>query len=346
MLRAAIVGCGLIAQEKHIPAFSKCGKKVKIAALCDVDEALLKNVSRRFNVRKTYTKFDEMLDSEQLDLIDICTPPQTHAEMAVKALNKNIHVLVEKPMALSPSECDAMIEASTKNGRKLCIIHNQIAKKGFQKVKSLIAGGKIGDFVGMNIFFSTPVDFMTSQKDHWVHKLPAGALDETGPHAVYLSLAFLKNVNKAQVVARKQLAEYPWSKFEDYRINLIGENGISSIALIYSSNQQFSEVVILGTEGVIKYDCLSSDAVLYRRNSIKPCSVGLSLLGEGIQKLKNVTLKTFQLLSGNYKNGQRLIIEGFLDCILNDTDPPVTAAEGKDAVRVMEMITENLKANG
>jgi len=346
MLRAAIVGCGLIAQEKHIPAFLKYKSRVEVAALCDLNEKLPKDTSSKFNVQGVYTDFDKMLDKEQIDIVDICTPPQTHSAIAIKALNKGVHVLVEKPMALTPEECDAMIEASEKNKRKLCVIHNQAAKSGFQKVKSMVAEGRIGKFRAMNIFFSTPTDFMTSKKDHWVHKLPAGALDETGPHAVYLSLAFLKNVKQAQVTAKKQLAEYPWSRFEDYRINLVGENGTSSIILNYSSNQQFSEIVVLGTEGIIKYDCLSSDVIFYKRDSIRPFSVGRSLFAEGIQKLNSVASKTLKLLSGNYKNGQRIIIEGFIDCILNDTESPVTAEEGREAVKVMHMLVKGLQANG
>ena len=93
---------------------------------------------------------------------------------------------------------------------------------------------RIGEFRGMRIFLSTPTDYITSKADHWANKLAGGVIGETGPHIVYMTLAFIPNIVSVRALGKKMLFEYPWSPFEDYRIDLIGEKAISSIVLSFN----------------------------------------------------------------------------------------------------------------
>ena len=84
-LRVGIVGCGQIAQEQHIPYLGKI-KGAEIVAICDRNEGLARRVSARFHISNYYTDFSEMLDKEKLDMVDICTTPQTHPALSILAL--------------------------------------------------------------------------------------------------------------------------------------------------------------------------------------------------------------------------------------------------------------------
>ena len=343
MFKVAIAGCGLIAVKKHIPAFLSIKNKVRISAVCDLNQALVKKAAENFNIRKAYASFTDMLLEEKPDIVDICTPPQTHADLAVLALECGAHAFIEKPMALVTQDCDRMIDAAKKYARKICIVHNQIFNPAFIKARELVTKGEVGDFLGMRILMSTPADYMTSKKDHWAHRLPGGVLGETGPHAVYLAEAILKNIHTADVRARKILPEYPWSDFEDFRINLSAENGTCSIMLAYGSNQWAANLDILGTRGMLKIDLQAQAVTKYKRPDLGAVTIGWSELSKLFQTSGSLCMNGLKHVLGKRKDAHRQAIRQFVDSILNNAPLPITASEGRETVRVMEMIIEKLK---
>ena len=113
-LKVAIVGCGAVAEKRHIPGFARLKQNVTIQAVCDKNKELASKVAAQYGITNVYTTQTEMLAKENLDIIDVCTPPQIHAPIAIEALEHGCHVLMEKPMALSAADCDSMIEAAKK----------------------------------------------------------------------------------------------------------------------------------------------------------------------------------------------------------------------------------------
>jgi predicted dehydrogenase len=343
MLKIAIAGCGLIATEKHIPAFLKLKDKVKVTALCDLNEDSAKRVSNKFNIKSYYTNFSDMLLREHPDIVDICTPPQIHAKLAMEAVERGSHVLLEKPMALKTGDCDEMIKRAAKYQKKICVIHNQLFNPAFFKAKELVSKGKIGKFSGMRIFLSTPADYITSKKDHWAHRLPGGILGETGPHAVYLALAFLKNVHDVEAYAGKFLHEYPWSSAEDFRINLLAENGIASIALLYGSNQWGAEVDIIGTQGILKIDLEARSVVRYNRPRLTAFSVGNSVFDMALGELGALASNGVRHILGKNYNAHAIGIRKFVESIIKGEQPPVNIDDARETVRLIEVMIDKLK---
>ena len=342
-LKIGIVGCGLVAKERHIPGFMRVKNKVILQAACDRNESLAQDLAKKYSMPGVYSDISEMLSKEDLDIVDICVPQQIHAPLAIQALEHGCHVLVEKPMALKTSECDQMLEASHKNGAKLCIIHNVLFHSPFLKARDLVARGAIGDFIGMRILMSDHRDMMVMKKDYWIHKLPGGLIGETGPHAVYMSLAFLNKVNNVDIYAKNFLV-HPWAPFDEFRMELEGENGISSILISYTSNRHNCEVDILGTEGALHLN-LNSMLLIHegRRDSLKPVDLARYSLGTAFQITKGVAANAFKVTTRSAKIGHDVIIERFADSILNDHQPPVTGEEGREVIRVMEMIVQRLR---
>lgn len=342
-LKVGIVGCGAVAQKRHIPGFLKLGKKVTLCAVCDKNENLAKEVANKNHIPKVYSELSEVLAEEQLDIIDICTPPQVHAPLAVQALQSSCHVLMEKPMALKTSDCDQMISASHQSGRKLCIVHNMLFYPVFLKARRLVAKGAIGDFLGMRIFLSNPRDEMIMRKDYWIHKLPGGLIGETGAHVVYLSLAFLNSVKNVDVYA-KNFLEHPWAPFDEFRIELEGEKAMSSIALSYASNRQVVYVDLYGTEGVLHLDIQNMLLVRHGgKESMKSMDLARYSLSSALQMIGGVAANALTVVSRRVKLGHDIVIDRFVNSILNDCQPPVTGEEGRETIRVMGMIVERLR---
>lgn len=343
MLKVAIVGCGLIAVKKHIPAFLKLKDKAKIVALCDLNAEMAKKAARRFNINKTYTNFIDMLSENNPDIVDICTPPRTHAGLVIRTIEKGAHLLIEKPMAIELSDCDAMIDTASRYQKKVCIMHNQIFNPAFTRARELVLNGEVGDFLGIEVFLSTPTDYMTAKQEHWAHLLPGGVLGESGPHSIYLALAFLRGIREVNVCAKKLLLEYPWSNFEDFRINLLAQNGIGAITLFYASNQWAAEVDIIGTKGRLKVDLESQSIIKYNRPKLNAFSLGLSMTEMGRQIFGSLLLNSLRYILAKGSDAHAIGIHKFVDSILEDKPFPVTTDDAKEVVRVMKMIVEKLQ---
>lgn len=341
-LRVGIVGCGAVADKRHIPGFMRLRKDVIIQAVCDKNEDLARQAALKYDIPKVYASQSRMLTEEKLDIVDICTPPQIHAPLAVEALEQGCHILLEKPMALTTADCDRMLDAARKHGRKLCVVHNVLFHPPLLEARKLVAEGAIGDFIGMRIFLSDPRDEMIMRKDYWIHKLPGGLIGETGPHPVYISLAFLDKVNDVDVYAKKFL-EHPWALFDEFRIELDAANGVSSIAISYASNRYAAYVDILGTEGALHLN-LQSMLLLRQgaKTSLTPWNLAFTSLSSAFQVVTGVIANAFKVATGRFRLGHDTVIEMFVNSLLSDTPPPVTGEDGREVVRVMEMIVEKL----
>jgi len=340
-LKVGIVGGGFIAKKRHIPAFLKLEDNVALQAVCDLKKSLAESVAKKFGIQKAYFSLSDMLSKESLNIIDICTQPHTHAPLAIEAMKSGCHVLLEKPMAVKASDCDQMIKFSHEYGVKLCVVHNEIFSPVFLKAKKLVDRGTVGKLTGVRWFRLTPRSEYMTLKNHWVHKLPGGVLGETGPHAVYTSLVFLRNVKNVYCYAKK-FSKDSWVMYDDYRIGLEGENVNSSIVISHANDCAAAECDLIGTKGIIKLDLQSMLLMLYRRENLKPKSLAFSSLSVGGQIVKNVLLNTFSFVLGSPKLGHDILIEKFVESILNNEPAPVTMEEGRETVRLMEMLADKL----
>lgn len=141
-LKMGIIGVGGIAQNRHIPTFLKMSDKVEIVAISDVNEATAKMVGEKFGIPKVYAHYADMFGD--VDAVTICTPNKFHAEITIAALEAGLHVFCEKPMAMRPDECEAMIAASEAAGKKLAIAYHYRFMKESVAAKRLVLEDEIG----------------------------------------------------------------------------------------------------------------------------------------------------------------------------------------------------------
>jgi len=152
-MKIALVGCDGIMKWAHIPAFASMDN-VEIIAMCDTvpgrcDEIKAFTVSEYsshiLDNAKCYTDYDEMLEKEKLDAVDICTPNFLHAPFSIKALERGINVFVEKPDSTSVEDMEKMKEAAEKSGKILMAMRNNRYTARAEKLKALALEGKFGN---------------------------------------------------------------------------------------------------------------------------------------------------------------------------------------------------------
>ncbi len=148
MLRVAIVGIGGISPQ-HISGYLQFPDRCKIVALVDIYPGKAQEKKERFNLidAEVFTDYKKMLDREDIDIVDICTPPYVHAEIAINSLNAGKHVLVEKPMAASLEECDRMLAAADRNKKMVAAVAQNRFRTGYMKLKKTLESGLAGDIV-------------------------------------------------------------------------------------------------------------------------------------------------------------------------------------------------------
>lgn len=343
-LRVGVIGSGFIAKQKHLPAWERLGAKAKVVALCDPQVAQAEELAKVHRIPKVYGDVQQMLQTERLDVVDICSPPRTHADIAIRSLQAGAHAMIEKPMAIGIDECDQIIAASKETGRKICVAHSDLFYPSFLKARELAKQGAIGDFRGMRIFLSTPLDYITSKPDHWAHRLPGGVIGETGPHVIYMALAFINPIHAVRIDARKQLPQFPWSPYEDYRLDLIGENASCSVALTYATNRWAVQLDLWGSDGHMKFDLETQTIVLHGRADLKPLTLGISAIKEAGQILLGTADTSLSYALGTFENTHERLVREFVESIQTGSPPPVTPEEGGEAVRVMDLIVKQLPA--
>ena len=338
-LKVAIVGCGFVAQKRHIHSFLRLRKNVLLCAVCDLNEGLATEVAKKFGIKHAYSNLSDMLSKEDLDIIDICTPPNAHATVAIEAMDQGCNVLMEKPMALSVPDCDKMMSSAKKSGVKLSIVHNQKFYPPFIKAEELVAAGVIGKIMGMRVLSLTNRNEYMVHENHWVHRLPGGVIGETGPHTVYMSLAFMGSVKDVSVHARKTL-DYPWILYDDYRIELEGPEINASIYVSHAGGYTSSEVDFFGAEGVITISLESMLLTQSKLRELKPTSAALYSLSIAGQMVKGIASNVSRVIFRKPMLGHDVMIERFVDSIINGQPVPVAPEEGRETVRVMEMIVK------
>ena len=344
MYTVAIIGAGFISSRKHLPAWLRLRRDVRVVAVCDLDRARAEAVGRQFGIPAAYDDVEQMLGVERPDFVDVCTPPNTHADIAVAALKAGSHALIEKPLATTVEECERIIEAERESTGRVGVAHTELFHPRVIEARKRIERGDIGDFTGMRIFYSTPVTLWTTDPSHFANRLPGGSIGETGPHVVYLSQAFIGPVRDVRVRGRKVLPEYPWSPFEDYRLELTGDHAASSIVLTYTSRHSAFLLDLWGTDGIMKIDMQGKVLVNYDRVNQSPWGIGLSAAGEAAQIASGVLANGFDYLAGRFRNIHDRTISDFFKGRVNGLPPAVTSEDGLETVRVMSVISEQLQS--
>ena len=158
-IRYAVVGLGHIAQAAVLPAFAHAASNSQLAALVSGDPTKLRTLSRRYRVPHTYSygQYERCLQEGHIDAVYIALPNSMHCDFAIRAARAGIHVLCEKPMAVTAGECRKMIRAADRRRTKLMIAYRLHLEKANVKAVQIARSGKLGALRMYNSVFTMQV---------------------------------------------------------------------------------------------------------------------------------------------------------------------------------------------
>lgn len=335
MINVGIIGCGKIAQVRHIPEYVQ-NPYVKIAGFYDINLERAKELADIYG-GTAYGSYEELLENKDIEAVSVCTANHVHAEITTAALKAGKHVLCEKPMATTLEECENMVEASKESGKYLMIGHNQRLAKAHVKAKELINQGLIGDIVTFRTTFGHggPETWsIDAGKDVWFfdkNKAAMGAMADLGIHKTDL-IQFLTGQTVIETTAKVTTLDKKDSKnnlisvddnaFCIYKMSG-GAVGIMMASWTYYGPEDNS-TVLYGTKGIMKiYD--------NPRYSIK---VALKDGEEILFKVDEIQTNDNQTKSG--------VIDLFVDCLVKNNPPEIS---GKEALTAMRAVFGSIKSS-
>jgi len=180
--KLGLVGCGRIS-SKHFSAIAQI-EGAEIISCCDIIEQRAIEVAREHGIKSVYTSYDKMLIDEKLDAILICTPSGMHPEMGIKAAEKGIHVITEKPMGISLAAADELVKACDANQVQLFVVKQNRLNPAIQLLRKAINKGRFGKIFSLNatVRWSRPQNYYDQAKWRGTWEFDGGAFMNQASH--------------------------------------------------------------------------------------------------------------------------------------------------------------------
>lgn len=181
-IKVAVIGAGEIAEKARIPAYL-ANESVNLAALVDLDTKRASRVAKRLGIGKCFASVEELFDEETVDAVSICTPPHTHADLAIKALNHGAHVLCEKPMAEDIQRGKEMLAVSRTRAKILMVSSYRRFVSVYHTARKRMKEGALGRVYCIEDIQLSSSPLLTWGKSPWYYDTKGGGvLFDLGPH--------------------------------------------------------------------------------------------------------------------------------------------------------------------
>jgi predicted dehydrogenase len=349
LIRVGLLGCGRIARV-HVP-YIRAYKGAEIVGVCDTNREQATAFARQCRIPIAYADPLTLVREQRPDVIHILTPPQTHAQLAEAIMEAGIHVLVEKPMAVTAEEAARMLATAGRAGVQLCVNHNRLFDPVVLKAKRLVADGVLGDVVGVEAFqgFSHTegreayYGSAGSATPHWAFGLPGSILQNLAPHSVSLLLAFLPGARAVSVVTRRTGA-LPGVPFEEVRMLFEGSRALGNLTFSLTPRPCLNFLNLYGSMASLQVNLNNMTLTLWREYPRLPKLLAKSWfnIDQCLQLLTSTLVTGLQVVTGRMSlyPGIGNLIRRYYTCLESGGPPPVTPEEGLEVVSVLDLLSQ------
>jgi predicted dehydrogenase len=337
LIRVALLGCGRIA---HVHAgYLRQVPEVEFIGACDLDPLSRERFTARWQV-PTFADVDELIAAAEPHVVHVLTPPATHAKLTVELLDVGLDVLVEKPMALTTVEADAMVAAAHRTGRVLTVDHNRWFDPVVQRARTLLQTGRLGTLIGVDVFAGSAAgEGDLPDTGHWKASLPGGILYDLAPHPVYLLSGFLGTVRQLQVVGRLDAH----GRIAELRAVADGARATGSLVVSLATRPPMNRVTLYGSEMTAEVN-LDNMTLIVRRTRRAPKLIGKVLpnLDEAAQLLYATVVNGVEFVRGRQRfyPGMGAHFRTLYRALAAGEAPPVTPEDGRAAVALLQQLWE------
>lgn len=328
-MKYALIGCGRIATN-HIKAV--INNNLELVAVCDVVPEQMENLLAKHNLEKDtsikrYTDYKEMIEENQIDLISIATESGIHGEIAIYCIANGIHLIIEKPMAMSLEEADKIITLSEQKGVKVAACHQNRFNIAVQEMRKAVESGRFGKLShgSIHVRWNRNIDYYTQAPWRGTWAQDGGALMNQCIHGIDLLRWMMGDeIETVYGVTKQQFHHY--LEAEDLGMAVVKfKNGavatIEGTTNVYPQNLE-ETLYLFGEKGTVKLGGKST-------NNIDVWDFADET--ETDQKNKGLEEAT----SNVYGNGHTSLFADMIEAINEDRKPYVDAEAGKRALELV-----------
>ena len=321
-IRLAIVGCGRISRN-HFGSIEQHAENIELAAVCDTNTKVLAEHQEKYGV-PGYSRMEEMLRSEQVDLVALCTPSGIHPEQTVLATKYGINVMTEKPMATRWQDGVRMVRACDDANVRLFVVKQNRRNTTLQLLKRAIDEKRFGkiNLVHLNVFWTRPQEYYDQAKWRGTWEFDGGAFMNQASHYVDLLDWLIGPVDKVQAM----MSTSRDIEVEDTGVlNVRWRNGalgsMSVTMLTYPKNLEGS-ITILGDTGSVHVGGVAvNDIQLWDFDEPRDYD----------QKIKDANYETTSV----YGFGHPLYYKNVIDTLRGDSEPETDGREGLKSLELL-----------
>jgi predicted dehydrogenase len=326
-----VIGCGRISL-RHMQSISSISG-AKLTAVADVIESRAQKYVPEYHV-DAYTDYRRILDRKDIDVVNICTPSGMHAKMAIEAMQAGKHVIVEKPMALTLGDADAMIAASKTTGKKLCVVLQNRYNPPMQDLKKLVDSNALGRLLlGVaTVRWYRPQEYY---EDGWhgTWAMDGGALMNQSIHHIDALQWLLGNVERVfsytTTLAHKMEAEDLGVAVLKFKNGALGT--IEGSTVTYPENLEGS-VALFGENGSVKV----GGTALNRKVLWK--------VEGGLQHESEMIMHDQVDPSNVYGQSHRMVFEDMVHAIIEGRIPKTNGIESRRSLALVLALYESARS--
>ncbi|MBC1475578.1 Gfo/Idh/MocA family oxidoreductase [Listeria grandensis] len=346
-LKIGIIGCGGIANGKHMPSLASVAE-AEMVAFCDIVVERAEKAKVDFGTpnASAYTDYKELLADKTIDVIHVCTPNISHAEISVAAMEAGKHVMCEKPMAKTTVEAQAMIDASVKTGKKLTIGYQNRFRKDSQFLHEVCENKELGE-----IYYAKAKAIRRRAVPTWGVFLDeeaqgGGPLIDIGTHALDLTLWMMDNYKPKYVVgnayhklSQRANAANAWGPWDPSKFT------VEDSAFGFITMENGATIVLESSWALNTLDVGEAKTSLCGTEGGADMENGLRINGESHSQMYETEIQLeaggVDFYDGAGDDPAELEAQQWIDSILNGTDPVVKPEQALVVTQILEAIYES-----
>ncbi|KAB8127028.1 Gfo/Idh/MocA family oxidoreductase [Gracilibacillus oryzae] len=348
-VKVAIIGCGGIANGKHMPSLRKLDQ-VELVAFCDIEVHKAEKAANDYGPQeaKVYEDYKSLLEDSEIQVVHVCTPNHVHADITVAALEAGKHVMCEKPMAKTSDEARRMVDAANRTGKKLTIGYNNRFRQDSQYLHQVCERGDLGE-----VYFAKAHAIRRRAVPTWgvfldEEKQGGGPLIDIGTHALDLTLWMMNNYKPKAVfgttyhkLGKKKNAANAWGSWDPEKFT------VEDSAFGFITMENGATIVLESSWALNTLDEDEAKCSLSGTEGGADMKEGLRINGENFGKLyeTNVELGAggVAFYDGKTESDADLEARLWIQSIVNDTEPVVKPEEAFVVTQILEAIYESAK---
>ena len=341
--RVGLVGAGYVCQF-HVLALRRL-PNVQLVGIMDRDASRASAAVERFGIPRSFPSLKEMV-SEGIDVVHVLTPPASHADVAVEAMERGCHVLVEKPLAMSLEECDRIAAVSKSTGKTVCVNHSLLFDWFVVQARKLLREGAIGEPLTVHYFRTAECPPYRGGPLPPQYGEGGYPFRDLGIHTLYLMEAFLGSIRDVQCHFSTRGGD-PNLLYDEWVGIVQCAQGNGSFSLSWNGRPLRSVISIQGTRGTLTADLFCMTVTVRKALPLpKPIQRVVNSAGEALQMGFQLPVNLYRFARKRILtyHGLQMLVAEFYKALAAGSPIPVTVDQARPVVEWTEAIARRADA--